>query len=183
MTISFHHHFREGDLVVNLVIEALARRGVRDLVLAPSSLTYVHERLIDRVKDGTIRRIRTSGLRGKAGRRHQRRTDGRTCPDPLARRTGPGDGRRRTGRRRGLHRSTGLRRDGQRHGIRRRVRLRIAWLRDGRRPRRLEGRDADRGDRPLPADAGVDTAGLRRSSSSRSTRSATRPASARAPPA
>ena len=65
MTISFHHHFREGDLVVNMVVEALARRGVRDLVLAPSSLTYVHEKLIDRVKDGTIRRIRTSGLRGK----------------------------------------------------------------------------------------------------------------------
>lgn len=65
MTISFHHHFREGDLVVNMVIEALARRGIRDLVLASSSLTYVHAKLIDRIKDGTIRNIRTSGLRGK----------------------------------------------------------------------------------------------------------------------
>ncbi|MFH2115839.1 MAG: citrate lyase subunit alpha, partial [Spirochaetota bacterium] len=65
MTISFHHHFREGDLVVNMVIEALARRGIRDLVLASSSLTYVHAALIDRIKDGTIRNIRTSGLRGE----------------------------------------------------------------------------------------------------------------------
>jgi citrate lyase subunit alpha / citrate CoA-transferase len=65
MTISFHHHFREGDLVVNMVIEALARRGVRNLVLASSSLTYVHAELIDRIKDGTIRNIRTSGLRGR----------------------------------------------------------------------------------------------------------------------
>lgn len=64
MTVSFHHHFREGDRVVNLVMEALARRGVRDLVLAPSSLTSVHAPLLDRVRDGTIRRIRTSGLRG-----------------------------------------------------------------------------------------------------------------------
>lgn len=64
MTISFHHHFREGDLVVNLVMAALARRGIRDLVLASSSLTYTHADLIDRVKDGTIRNIRTSGLRG-----------------------------------------------------------------------------------------------------------------------
>jgi citrate lyase subunit alpha / citrate CoA-transferase len=65
MTISFHHHFREGDLVVNMVIEALARRGIRDLVLASSSLTTVHADLIGRIKDGTIRNIRTSGLRGK----------------------------------------------------------------------------------------------------------------------
>ncbi|MBU0927389.1 MAG: citrate lyase subunit alpha [Spirochaetes bacterium] len=64
MTVSFHHHFREGDLVVNMVVEALARRGVRDLTLAPSSLTSVHAPLVGRVKDGTIRSIRTSGLRG-----------------------------------------------------------------------------------------------------------------------
>ncbi len=64
MTISFHHHFREGDRVVSMVIEALARRGIRDLVLAPSSLTTIHAPLIERIKDGTIRTIRTSGLRG-----------------------------------------------------------------------------------------------------------------------
>ncbi len=64
MTVSFHHHFREGDLVVNMVIEALARRGLRDLSLAPSSLSSVHAPLVDRIRDGTIRRIRTSGLRG-----------------------------------------------------------------------------------------------------------------------
>lgn len=64
MTISFHHHFREGDRVVNLVMAALARRGVRDLTLAPSSLTSVHAPLLPMVRDGTVRSIRTSGLRG-----------------------------------------------------------------------------------------------------------------------
>ncbi len=64
MTISFHHHYREGDVIVNMIVDALARRGVRDLVLAPSSLTSVHSPLVARIKDGTIRSIRTSGLRG-----------------------------------------------------------------------------------------------------------------------
>ena len=27
MTVSFHHHFREGDFVVNLVMAAIARMG------------------------------------------------------------------------------------------------------------------------------------------------------------
>lgn len=64
MTVSFHHHFREGDRVVVPVMQALARRGLRDLVLAPSSLTTVHAPLVDLVRNGTIRSIRTSGLRG-----------------------------------------------------------------------------------------------------------------------
>jgi citrate lyase subunit alpha/citrate CoA-transferase len=65
MTVSFHHHFREGDFVVNLVMDAIARLGIRDLTLAPSSLTTVHAPLIEHCRKGVIRRIYTSGLRGK----------------------------------------------------------------------------------------------------------------------
>lgn len=64
MTISFHHHFRGGDKVVNLVIAQLAEMGFRNLHLATSSLTDVHEPLIDHIKNGVITRISTSGLRG-----------------------------------------------------------------------------------------------------------------------
>lgn len=64
MTISFHHHFREGDMVVNRILDALARRGLKDLVLAPSSLTTCHAPLIGHIKSGLVREIRTSGLRG-----------------------------------------------------------------------------------------------------------------------
>ena len=39
MTISFHHHFRNGDYIVNIVMDKLAEMGFRDLVLAASSLT------------------------------------------------------------------------------------------------------------------------------------------------
>ncbi len=65
MTISFHHHFRNGDYVLNMVMDVISKLGIKDLVLAPSSLTAVHEPLIKHIKDGTIKRIETSGVRGK----------------------------------------------------------------------------------------------------------------------
>ena len=43
MTISFHHHFRGGDKVVNMVVDKLAEMGFKDLHLAASSLQDVHE--------------------------------------------------------------------------------------------------------------------------------------------
>jgi len=64
MTISFHHHLREGDFVVNLVMDVLAKMGFKDLVLAPSSLTTVHAPLIEHIKNGVVRKISTSGIRG-----------------------------------------------------------------------------------------------------------------------
>ncbi len=65
MTISFHHHFRNGDYIVNMVIDVLAGMGFKNLVLAASSLTDCHYPLIEHIKNGVIRRIETSGLRGK----------------------------------------------------------------------------------------------------------------------
>ena len=43
MTISFHHHFRNGDMVVNQVMDAIASCGIKNLTLAPSSLTEPHD--------------------------------------------------------------------------------------------------------------------------------------------
>ncbi|MBZ4655279.1 MAG: citF1, partial [Peptococcaceae bacterium] len=57
-------HFREGDYIVNMVMDVIAKLGIKDLVLAPSSLTTVHEPLIKHIEKGVIRRIETSGLRG-----------------------------------------------------------------------------------------------------------------------
>jgi citrate lyase subunit alpha/citrate CoA-transferase len=65
MTISFHHHFRGGDYIVNMVIDKLAEMGFKNMVLAASSLTDCHAPLIEHIKNGVIRRIETSGLRGK----------------------------------------------------------------------------------------------------------------------
>ena len=63
-TISFHHHFRGGDKVVNLVVDKLAQMGFKDLKLAASSLSDVHAPLVEHIKSGVITGISTSGLRG-----------------------------------------------------------------------------------------------------------------------
>jgi citrate lyase subunit alpha/citrate CoA-transferase len=64
MTISFHHHFREGDYILNNVLGVIAKLGIKDLTLATSSLGSVHKPLIEHIKNGVISRITTSGLRG-----------------------------------------------------------------------------------------------------------------------
>lgn len=64
MTISFHHHFRAGDKVVNMVVDKLAEMGFKNLHVAASSLQDVHEPLIQHIKNGVVTKISTSGLRG-----------------------------------------------------------------------------------------------------------------------
>jgi citrate lyase subunit alpha/citrate CoA-transferase len=65
MTVSFHHHFRNGDYIVNMVMDVIAKMGIKDLTLAPSSLTDIHAPLVGHIKNGVVRRIETSGLRGE----------------------------------------------------------------------------------------------------------------------
>lgn len=65
MTISFHHHFRNGDMLVNLVVDEIAALGLKDITLAPSSLQSIHEALIPHIRSGVITAITTSGLRGE----------------------------------------------------------------------------------------------------------------------
>lgn len=67
MTISFHHHFRNGDYVINMVMDVIAKMGIKGLTVAASSLTDCHWPLIDHIKNGVISHIETSGLRGKLG--------------------------------------------------------------------------------------------------------------------
>lgn len=67
MTISFHHAFRGGDLIINQVIDIIAKMGFKDLTLASSSLASVHDPLIEHIKSGVITQIYTSGLRSKLG--------------------------------------------------------------------------------------------------------------------
>ncbi|MDR3515384.1 MAG: citrate lyase subunit alpha [Azospirillaceae bacterium] len=65
MTVSFHHAFREGDKTINTVMERLAVLGFRDLTLAASSLLSCNAPLIEHIRSGVIRKIYTSGMRGK----------------------------------------------------------------------------------------------------------------------
>ena len=67
MTISFHHHFRNGDFVNKMVMTAIAAKGIKDITIATSSLNDCHDFLIDYIEDGTVTALETSGLRGKLG--------------------------------------------------------------------------------------------------------------------
>jgi len=60
MTISSHHHFRNGDLVMNNVFNAAKEMGVKDLMWFPSAAFPCHAPLIDRLEDGTIHHIEGS---------------------------------------------------------------------------------------------------------------------------
>ena len=67
MTISFHHAFRGGDLIINKVMDIIATMGFKDLTLASSSLASVHDAVIEHIKKGVVTQIYTSGLRSKLG--------------------------------------------------------------------------------------------------------------------
>ena len=58
MTISFHHCLRGGDAVSVQIAEAIRSLGVRDLTVAPSSLTGGNDGLEDYIRDGTFTRFR-----------------------------------------------------------------------------------------------------------------------------
>lgn len=67
MTVSFHHHFREGDLIVNMVMNEIHNMGLKNIKLAATSLGKAHEALVPMIEDGTITSIEASGVRGKIG--------------------------------------------------------------------------------------------------------------------
>ena len=59
-TLSFHHHLRNGDHVLNMVLEAAAKRGLKNLTIAASSLFPVHAPLVDHIRSGVVSHIVTS---------------------------------------------------------------------------------------------------------------------------
>lgn len=79
-TISFHHHFREGDKVILRVLAEVAAMGIRDLTLAGSSLNACHAGIVDHIRSGVVTRIYTSGMRGRLAEEISR---GGLLPHPL----------------------------------------------------------------------------------------------------
>lgn len=67
MTLSFHHHFRDGDYVVNMVMEEVARMGIRDITICASSLGAAHDPVARMIEEGVVTGIQSSGVRGKIG--------------------------------------------------------------------------------------------------------------------
>ena len=67
MTLSFHHHFREGDYVVSMVMQRVYARGIKNLRICATSLGNAHDSLVPMIEDGTITSMRSSGVRGGIG--------------------------------------------------------------------------------------------------------------------
>lgn len=67
MTISTHHHFRNGDLIANQIFDIAKELGVKNLRWFPSASFPCHEPLIKYLEDGTINRIEGS-MNGALGR-------------------------------------------------------------------------------------------------------------------
>ena len=64
MTLSFHHHLRNGDHVVNMVLDAASRLGVKGLTVALSSIFPVHAPLIEHIQAGTVAALDTNYMSG-----------------------------------------------------------------------------------------------------------------------
>ncbi len=60
MTISTHHHFRNGDLVANAIFDAAAEMGVKDLIWAPSASFPCHAPMIRHLESGVMHHIEGS---------------------------------------------------------------------------------------------------------------------------
>lgn len=64
MTISFHHHLRNGDYVLNMVLEAIAKRGIKDLTVAASSIFPIHAPMVEHIKNGVVTQIYANYMSG-----------------------------------------------------------------------------------------------------------------------
>jgi citrate lyase subunit alpha/citrate CoA-transferase len=67
MTLSFHHHFRNGDGVLNQVLAAAARLGLKNLNIMASSIFPVHAPLVEHIKSGVVTGLDTNYIAGPVG--------------------------------------------------------------------------------------------------------------------
>lgn len=65
MTLSFHHHLRNGDFVLNMVMEEIAKLGIKDICIQASSLFDCHYPLVKLMEDGVVTCIHTGYLNGR----------------------------------------------------------------------------------------------------------------------
>ncbi|WP_138204860.1 citrate lyase subunit alpha [Haloimpatiens lingqiaonensis] len=68
MTISFHHHLRNGDYVLNMVVDTIAKRGIKDLTIAASSIFPAHAPLVEHIKSGVVTGVYANYMSGPVAR-------------------------------------------------------------------------------------------------------------------
>jgi len=60
MTVSFHHQLRNGDFVINMVLNAISELGIKNIRMAQTAMFNVHEPVIDLIREGVVNRIEGS---------------------------------------------------------------------------------------------------------------------------
>ncbi len=68
MTVSFHHHLRNGDFVLNMVMEEIAAQGLKDINVNASSLFDVHTPILEHIKTGVVTGISADYIAARVGR-------------------------------------------------------------------------------------------------------------------
>ena len=68
MTVSFHHHLRNGDFVLNMVMDELAAAGVKDLTVNASSIFDVHTPILEHIKNEVVTQICCNYMAAGVGR-------------------------------------------------------------------------------------------------------------------
>ena len=68
MTVSFHHHLRNGDFVLNMVMDQIAQQGIRDINVNASSLFDVHMPILEHIKNGVVTGISADYIAAGVGR-------------------------------------------------------------------------------------------------------------------
>ena len=67
MTISTHHHLRNGDVLTNILFDTIKQMGIKNIRWFPTASFPVHKHLIKYLEDGTIHHIEGS-MNGPLGR-------------------------------------------------------------------------------------------------------------------
>jgi len=67
-TMSFHHHLRNGDRVINDVCQVIKDKDIKDLHFAPSSIFPSYDQMVDLIKTGHIIGIHTNYVNGPVAR-------------------------------------------------------------------------------------------------------------------
>ena len=68
MTVSFHHHLRNGDFVLNMVMEEVANLGIKDITINASSLFDTHLPLQGHITNGVVTGICANYISAPLGR-------------------------------------------------------------------------------------------------------------------
>lgn len=62
--LSFHHHLRNGDYVLNMVMEEIAKRNIKDLTIFASSIFPIHAPLVEYIEKGIVTQIYAAFISG-----------------------------------------------------------------------------------------------------------------------